>query len=322
MNSGNDASTGRDGTFARFPFGKISDLDADMLAIFGVSMNPTYGREHEAVAGPQALRKCSVEYLSDFLQSASRTVVDIDAGKTLQLRDGFGGIDLGNLAARSVADADMVNQIASLAQSVLSARALPVLLGGNVNCLHGLIEGFWAARRNPSLLILTNRLFVSGRNRNFIREGHTQTDASNKEPQPETCHVGINGFQSAAAWAHLHQANGAKFVTADTIHDDGWPLAVEQVGTFIDAQDEVVCAIDAAVLDTGYAAGTPDLNVGGLTPRQLVSISTAIDVSSKLAGIALLNVAPELDARGHTEQAVTDSAFALLDGLMVEEIRP
>ena len=31
---------------------------------------------------------------------------------------------------------------------------------------------------------------------------------------------------------------------------------------------------------------------------------------------------PELDARGHTEQAITDGAFALLDDLMVEEIRP
>ena len=321
MNSGNDASTGRDGTFARFPFGKLSDLDAGMLAIFGVSMNATYGREHAAVAGPQALRQCSVDYLSDFLQSPSRTVVDIDTGKTLRLRDGFAGIDVGNLDAGGIADADMANQIASLAQSVAAARAIPVLLGGNVNCLLGLIEGFWAARRKPALLLLTNRLFMAGGSRNFIRASDNQTEASNRLAELETCQVGINGLQSAGAWARIHQANGAKIVTADTIHDGGWSSAVEQVGTFIDTQDEVICAIDAAVLDTGYAAGTADLNVGGLTPQQLVSMSTALDVTGKLAGMALLNIAPEFDARGHTEQAVTDSAFALLDGLMVEEIR-
>ncbi len=322
MNSGNSASTGRDGTFARFPFGKLSDLDAGMLAIFGVLMNSTYGRGHEAVAGPNALRQCSAEYLADFLQSPSRTVFDIDTGKTLRLRDNVGGIDLGNLAAGSISDNDMVNQIASLAQAVLAARAVPVLLGGTVNCLLGLIEGFWAAQRKPGLLILTNRLFTTEGSRNFIREGEIHTEGSNKVSELETCQVGINGLQSADAWACVRQASGARIITADAIHDGGWSLAIEEVGAFIDAQDEVICAIDAAVLDTGYAAGTADLNVGGLTPQQLVSISTEFDVASKLAGMALLNVAPELDARGHTEQAVTESAFALLDGLMVEEIRP
>ncbi len=312
----------RGGTFARFPFGKLSELDIGKLAIFGVSMKPACGLAHQNAGGLLALRQCSADYSSDFLKSPSRTVVDVDTGKTLHLRDSFGGIDLGNLAAPSTADADIFDQIALLTQSVLGARALPVLLGGDVNWVYGLLDGFWAAQREPGLLILTNRLFVSSWNKTFIRGDDTKNDASKKKPRPESCQVGINGFQSPDAWSYSCHSGGEKIVTADVIHDSGWLSAIEQIDTFIGAQDEVICVIDAAVLDTGYAAGTPSLNVGGLTPRQLVSICTAIEVSSKLSGIALLNVVPELDARGHTEQAITDSAFALLDGLMVEEIRP
>ena len=322
MQFDDDVSTGRSGTFARFPFGKLSELDTDKLAIFGVSMMSASGRTHRKAGGLVALRQCSADYLSDFQQSPSRTVVDVDTGKKLQLRDSFGGIDLGNLAAPSTAEANILDQIALLIQSVLGARALPVLLGGDINCVHGLLDGFWAAQREPSLLLLSNRLFVSRWNRASIGGDNTKSEVSEKKPRPVSCQVGINGFQSPDAWSYSCHSGGAKIVTADVIHDSGWQSAIEQIDTFIGAQDEVICVIDAAVLDTGYAAGTPDLNVGGLTPRQLVSICSAIEVSGKLSGIALLNVVPELDARGHTEQAITDSAFALFDGLMVEEIIP
>ena len=142
MQFDDDVSAGRGGTFARFPFGKLSDLDTGKLAIFGVSMKSASGRAHQKADGLVALRQCSSDYSSDFLHSPSRTVFDVETGKKLHLRDSFGGIDLGNLAAPGTADADICEQIALLTRSVLDARALPVLLGGDVNCVQRFARRF------------------------------------------------------------------------------------------------------------------------------------------------------------------------------------
>ena len=90
--------------------------------------------------------------------------------------------------------------------------------------------------------------------------------------------------------------------------------------TCVVKNNQILCAIDAGVLDTGFAAGTPGLNVGGLTPLQLTEILSKANIASKLVGICVSNVAPLLDARGHSQYATAEALLAILGERLFEEI--
>ena len=62
------------------------------------------------------------------------------------------------------------------------------------------------------------------------------------------------------------------------------------------------------------------LNVGGLTPLQLIEILSKANIASKLVGICVSNVAPLLDARGHTQYAVAEALLAVMGERLFEEI--
>ena len=60
--------------------------------------------------------------------------------------------------------------------------------------------------------------------------------------------------------------------------------------------------VDLAVIDTGYAAGALMRNVGGLSPMAVLDLVDRIISQFDLRGLALLNIAPDRDPRGHSER--------------------
>ncbi|MBT6275876.1 MAG: hypothetical protein HOI95_17295 [Chromatiales bacterium] len=82
----------------------------------------------------------------------------------------------------------------------------------------------------------------------------------------------------------------------------------------------LACCIDLEVVDSGHAAGTPAINVGGLTPEQLVDLLFEIDFSHSLCAVAVTNVAPKLDARGLTELAATEALLAVIGSHLFDKV--
>ncbi|MBU6378691.1 MAG: hypothetical protein KJS95_09190 [Gammaproteobacteria bacterium] len=68
-----------------------------------------------------------------------------------------------------------------------------------------------------------------------------------------------------------------------------------------------VIVVDAGVVDTGHAAGARSINVGGLTPLELLSAMSLIVRRFEVEGLAVINLDPHRDPRGHTELVAAEA---------------
>jgi arginase family enzyme len=63
----------------------------------------------------------------------------------------------------------------------------------------------------------------------------------------------------------------------------------------------VAVVLDLGVVDTGHAAGTPGLNVGGMSALDLLDTLRALAARARIVAMATIGLAPERDPRGHSE---------------------
>ncbi len=85
--------------------------------------------------------------------------------------------------------------------------------------------------------------------------------------------------------------------TAEAPLDERLQCAIQRQG----GGRRAVVILDAGVVDTGYAAGAHSLNVGGLTPLELLAVMKAITDCFEVEGMAVVNLEPHRDPRGHIE---------------------
>ncbi len=259
------------------------------LAVLGYPHGP-----EGTAAGAAALRRAAGERLAPYLASPSRTVVDLESGAMSRLRAAPDVVDLGDIARADAAPAVIAH--------IAGASGVPVLLGGDLDAGTALVAQVSEA---SAVLVVSPNLALS---------------TPHMGPERALCCLGVNGLQASAPWQAIRRAGGT-VVTADTLHDHA-AEASATLGDFLRTHERVVCLIDAGVLDTGHAAGTPGLNVGGLTPEQLPAILAAAPMRRRLAGAAVINAAPGRDARAITEQSLAAALLALLEPWLFDAVPP
>jgi len=314
-----DEATTTSVTFAAFPERSLEEVSSDSIVVFGVPANSTLPRQAGCAGGPRAIRQATMSALASYFNSPSNTVVSLDTGKATRMRSDVNGVDLGDLADCTELSAETLQRIAHLTTAVVGEGGLPVLLGGDGRALNGLIDGLQSAAAPLGLLIISNRLDLPSA-RDLPRVAVSallSADVGSKNCSLLV--VGANGLQPHSNLTSMQRLNGS-FVAAEEIHERGTQVALDAIQQFANENDRIVCVIDAEVLDTGYAAGTPGLNVGGLTPSQLVEILSESSLVPQLAGICVSNVAPSLDARGHSQYAAAEALLAVLDERLFKEV--
>ena len=84
------------------------------------------------------------------------------------------------------------------------------------------------------------------------------------------------------------------------------------------------CGLQSASLwktlaaDSGYASGTPGMDIGGLTPKVFNGIVELLSSIKNVAGVAVVNCAPTLDARGHTEHLAAQALLSIMRGVIFD----
>ncbi|MCH9037598.1 MAG: arginase family protein, partial [Chloroflexi bacterium] len=66
------------------------------------------------------------------------------------------------------------------------------------------------------------------------------------------------------------------------------------------------------VVDSGYASGTGDIVIGGLTPVELLGLMREFSGSSKIGALDVVEVAPALDIRGRSERLAAEAVIELI----------
>ena len=183
-------------------------------------------------------------------------------------RDGLAftsGADLGNTAPQT----DWANTLAHVSSLARAREGIPVVLGGGPAVADAALS-LWG---DHPVIAATPRLCASVRARDVLW-------------------LGLHGPQPATVWDDAVRA-GQQRLTARQIEagvQPDWPVLA-------------ALWIDAAVFDTGHAAGADGLNPGGVAPEALVDLLATW--TGRATGIVLSGAAPARDPRGLTELALT-----------------
>ena len=312
-------STNASVTYAGFSERNLEEVSQGSIVVFGVPADSTLPRRSGCSDGPKAIRQATMSALACYFNSPSKTVVSLDTGKTTRFRSEVNGIDLGDLADCTEVTTETLKQVEQLTAGVHDQGGLPVLLGGDGRILEGLITGLQSSSSEFGLLVISNRLDIPGVNGLSSKALSALLPVSPNSENYPLLTLGANGIQPHENWKEINKIHG-NVVSAEDIHEQGEEVALKAIQQFSLQNNQIVCVIDAGVLDTGFASGTPGLNVGGLTPLQLIDILSKASLAPKLAGICVSNVAPLLDARGHSQYAIAEALLAILGERLFEEI--
>ena len=208
-------------------------------------------------------------------------------------------VDLGDLVVDDARKNSLLGDASTVAQQITAAGAVPVFIGGQRTVFCALLDSI-ASRDNAALLLVSHDLALpSG------AEGLSIAS------------LGANGLQDRAHWQRVTESG--IIISADQLHDEGVDGTVAAIAAFVAGYQSIYCLVDMAVLDTGHAAGTPDANIGGLSPQQLADVVAKLNLSARLAGVAVTNVAPGLDLRAQTEFVAAQVLTRLLSHYLFAE---
>ncbi len=287
--------------FANAEFGTLDDFSPKAIVILGVPVDSPAPQRPGTAAGPLGLREASHAVLQPYLSSPSQTVTDIETDRRTRLRGDSVLLDIGDLVACNPWSPTVSQTVAALVGEIVAHRAIPLLLGGDGRVAGALLDGLFTEGQPPACLVLSNKLMPAA--------------STSKAP----LFVGANGLQPATLWNACRDAGGT-ILSAEDIHANGIEAAIDSIAAYVRANERLACCLDLEILDAGHAAGTPGINVGGLTPEQLMAILSGVPLAEKLAGIAVVNVAPALDPRGLTEFAAAEALLALLGTRLFERV--
>ena len=292
--------------FATFQFSRVESVKSGSLVVFGVSSDPLPPSRAGTADGPAALREASVEQLQPYFESPSGSVVDLHRGITRKLRPGEIGFDLGDIELVESERETAKNSVAVLTSQILDRGGVPVVLGGDGLAADGMSQAVFQEAPETALIRFAPKV--------------PSPDQTAVVKRSALLCIGINGLQPLPAWKSVESGNHS-IRTSTSIDDRGVETVKDEIQAFLDKHSATILHIDMGVLDTGHAAGTPIVNVGGLTPEQLVELLGAIS-GHELAGVVITNTAPGLDARGITEHAAAAGLLAAIGGHLLDEVRP
>lgn len=275
----------------------LEEVSAGAIAIVGAPLDPEPGYRTSTALGPNALRSAIKDVLNVFWASPSGAIEDLDTGTSVSLDQACSIVDIGDLA--SPLESEGFNTICRL---IDSPGAIPVLLGGPRE-LGGACAASVAALENSAAMVHVSPTIVSG----DCFEGMN------------TCFLGTNGLVPERLWQEAISAD-ATIISAGQIYESGIESTVVALEAFLRDQSAVFWHIDAAVIDSGHAAGTPKLNIGGLSPEQLIAILEAVADESRVVGCLVTNVAPTFDKRGLSEFVAAEALVRVLSPKLISTV--
>lgn len=267
------------------------------ITIVGARVDPTPGHRSSTALGPNALRQALDDVLDVYRSSASGTIEDSGSGAAFTLQPETAIIDLGDLVSPCNVDA-----LRSVCQLIDSPGALPVVLGGARELANLCVDAIAELNRDVSVVHVSPKILAGDRGQGV-----------------KTCFVGTNGLVPQNLWDEAKDAD-ASIICAEQVHEIGIETAVQSLQAFLDAQVSVLWHIDAAVVDSGHAAGTPDLNIGGLSPEQLLAVLDGVKSKTRPAGCVVTNVAPSFDKRGLSEFVAAEALVRVLAPRLVTPV--
>jgi agmatinase len=288
-------------TFLRGPSATVMDLRPGQIAVVGLPWIAEAGRRPTATSAPRGVRESSSAFAAELEADPRHELVDIDSGRRVRFANPLPVVDLGDLAPSGRGPATLDAAIRELAHDIVVRQALPVFLGGGRAISAPLIAGCATGRR-LAYVQLTRSLALATPGRrldNAATVASILADGSVREE--DVVWLGLYGYVPLTEWGRAQSGGGMLRTATDLTTEQGRSAARVAMRTVLDRCDAVYLTLDASVVDTGYVAGTSELQVGGLEPIQALTLAAELS-DLPLVAIDLVEVAPGQDPSGRAER--------------------
>lgn len=264
------------------------------VAVFGVPFDQATGYRSGTRFGPKAIRDMSVR-LSFFNPGAHRRGYwDLRSGRR-RLED-VSLVDCGDVEVTPLGYEGTFERITNMTASLLAAKALPVVLGGDHAITFPVVRAF---EGTGSLTIVHLDAHLDYRDAVLgVRYGHGSVIRRVRELSfvEQIISIGIRGLRTREEDYRASEADGNRIIPAWQVHQEGVAAAVDA----LPLGKRYYVTLDIDVLDPGLAPGTGTPEVGGLTYEQVRSIVEAVGHKGTLVGFDLVEVNPHFDPAGVT----------------------
>ncbi|MFV0512423.1 MAG: arginase family protein [Jhaorihella sp.] len=273
------------------------------IVFYGADCATPYASVGAYCAGGAAAMRAGAEaYAGDLSR------VNFDLGGPV-LPDGVRAVDAGDVATSPGDAAGNRARIAEATRAILSAGAVPVLLGGDDSVPIPMLDAF--AGHGP-LCVLQIDAHIDWRDE---VEGERMGLSSTMRRASEMAHVerivqvGARGIGSAGM-AELEAARdwGAHLVPAHELASGGLQRAVDLIP---DGARVVIC-FDCDALDPSIMPAVIAPTAGGLSYGQALSLIGGVAAKARIAGLDLVEFMPERDRDGDGARLAAQLLTAVL----------
>lgn len=304
-------------SFARAPRATFDDIQSGTVAVVGIPYDGASTSRQGVRQGPRAIREASTDFIYDLQASQSGALIDVITGRVLNTPDPSALVDLGDLQSSSLDMQDTLDACTDVFSRISKSGGFPIALGGDRFITFPLIAGLAAGLGNPvGLIRISGQLSLADPDsshgpdwtgaslRRILDSGHVQAR--------NTVCIGIQGYIPYREWDYA-RSQGVTVITADSLKEQGPESAAHRALELSgDGCNAVYVSLDIGVVDSGYASGTADIVVGGVIPRDLLSLMRELSVSPKVSALDVVEVAPGLDVRGRSERLAAQSIIELI----------
>lgn len=310
-------------TFMRAPYKKIDELKENDIAVIGVPFDTTLGSRPGARFAPRAIREQSIHGIYH-LGAIDGEVMNISTKKRVKFPPKNVLVDVGDSRVYTANVEKTTDSVAKDVSSIIEKGAFLVGLGGDHYITYPLVKGFEAGlikkyKRPVKLgyIHLDAHLDAYDENDTWGKYYHgsfarrvaelDSFDVSNM------VWVGINGNVGVEPYEFIIKNSGTIF-SIDDIQSQGITNIIKQSISAIDQDvDAIYVTIDIDVVDHVYAPGTGSCTFGGITSSQLLEAASALSKCTKIKGIDIVELAPNIDLTGNTTKLVSSTISTFLE---------
>jgi agmatinase len=253
-------------------------------AVYGIPFDSTNISRTGANYGPRGMREVSVQLLT------YNATLDFDIG------DALSPVDCGDCAVIPGDPARTFERAQGDIGAILSAGALPVVLGGEHSITIPAVRAVRNHVSDPGLVLIDMHLDtaqdVAGEQLSHCCPVTRAVDAG-FDPEKIVL-VGISGWMNPRSELEFCRQHGITVIWLEDIWQRGTAAVVEQARTVAGAGDGIYLSLDVDSLDGAYAAGTCCPSPGGLSSREAIELVRGISAGG-LLGVDVVEVAPSLD---------------------------
>jgi agmatinase len=304
-------------TFARAPEAATEALPPGSVAVAGVAHDGTSSSRQGVRQGPKSIREASVDFTYDLHASTRKALIHVGTGRTLRLLAEPRLFDVGDWPVYPMDLPRTLDTCRRAAAAVVRRGAFPVVLGGDHYVTVPLVQGVAeAVGRRVGLIQLSTQLDLADRDAVWGREWHGATirrllESGSVDPR-NVAFVGTQGYVTYPEW-EFARTRGMTVITADDARAAGPGAVVARALAAAGAGcDAVYLSLDVDVVDSGYASGTGDVLVGGLTPAEVLALMRELSAARPIVALDVVEVAPGLDQRGRSERLAAEAIVELI----------